>query len=267
MIDDLSLAIITWRNFEKLELTLKSYQEGGLFDVIKDCILVSQETSEAERNIAKRYGLRLLENPTNLGIEGAWRCALENIKSSYCLVLENDCPLIESKVTTFIELNSAKEMLENGTADVVRLRSRRAPGAKFYNIEKYSRYYEIEPTSADWTMKLIKKLRRSLRPLKATRLSGSSVYALSQPEKRHKRIKRIPNDTFLVPSSILNWTNQSVMINKDFMVDTLLERVKTHPSSRALNGFQDIERALNSRWWRRRNFTIAVSSGLFSHME
>lgn len=267
MINDLSLAIITWRNFEKLELTLKSYKEGGLFDAIEDCILVSQETSDAERNIAIKYGLRLVENSKNLGIEGAWRCALNNIKSNYCLVLENDCPLIERKVTTQQELMFAKGLLQNGKADVVRLRSRSEPGAKFYNIEKYSRYFEIEPTPSDRKTRLTKKLRRYLRPFKAKRLSGSSVYALSQPEKRHKRIKRIQKNTYLVPSSILNWTNQSVMINKDFMVNTLLERVKTHPSSRALNGFQDIERSLNSRWWRRSNFTIAVTSGLFTHMD
>ncbi|NRP59762.1 glycosyltransferase family 2 protein [Marinobacterium sp. xm-d-564] len=267
MINDLSLAIITWRNFEKLELTLKSYQEGGLFDAVSDCILVSQETSDAERNIASQYGLRLVENPKNLGIEGAWRCALNNIKNNYCLVLENDCPLVESKATTLQELIFAKDLLENGTADVVRLRSRKAPGAKFYNIEKYSRYFEIEPTSSDRKTILVKQLRKYLRPFKAKRLSGSSVYALSHPEKRHKRIKRVQNNTYLVPSSILNWTNQSVMIHKDFMVDTLLERVKTHPSSRALNGFQDIERSLNSRWWRRSNFTIAVTPGLFTHLD
>lgn len=267
MINDLSLAIITWRNFEKLELTLKSYQDGGLFDAISDCILVSQETSEAERSIAKQYGLRLVENPKNLGIEGAWRCALSNIKNNFCLVLENDCPLIESREATFKELNCAKELLKSGTADVVRLRSRKAPGAKFYNIEKYSRYYETDLKSSDLKTKLTKQLRRCLRPFKAKRLSGSSVYALNQPEKYHKRIKKIQNNTYLVPSSILNWTNQSVMINKDFMMDTLLERVKTHPSSRALNGFQDIERSLNSRWWRRSNFWIAVTSGLFTHMD
>lgn len=267
MINDLSLAIITWRNFEKLELTLKSYEAGGLFDVVTDCILVSQETSEAERKIAKQYGLRLVENTKNLGIEGAWRCALDNINNNYCLMLENDCPLIESKGKTFEELKNAKNLLENGTSDVVRLRSRRVPGAKFYNVEKYARYFEIETNGSGWTTKLVRQLRRILRPMKAKRLSGSSVYALSRPEKRHRQIRRVANNTYLVPSSILNWTNQSVMINKQFMINTLLERVKTYPSSRALNGFQDIERSLNSRWWRRCNFTIAVTYGLFSHMD
>jgi glycosyltransferase involved in cell wall biosynthesis len=228
---------------------------------------VSQETSEAERKIAKQYGLRLVENSENLGIEGAWRCALDNINNNYCLVLENDCPLIETKDTTFEELKRAKNLLENGTAQVVRLRSRRVPGAKFYNVEKYSRYFEVEAKVSGWRTKLVKQLRRTLRPMKAKRLSGSSVYALSRPEYRHKQIRRVTNNTYLVPSSILNWTNQSVMINRKFMVDTLLARVKTHPSSRALNGFQDIERSLNSRWWRKSNFTIAVTSGLFSHMD
>ena len=267
MINNLSLVIITWKNADKLELTLQSFLDGGLLEMVDDCILVSQETTNKERQIAKKFGLSIIEHETNLGIEGAWRSGLQHAKHAYCLMMENDCPLIESPHTTYEQLINAVSLLETGKANMVRLRSMKKPGAKFYNIEKYSRYFEAKDKHYRFLDKVILFLRRMLRSSKAKRLSGSSVYAIKNPQNRHRNIQKIENNTYLVPSSILNWTNQSVMIEKQFMVDTLLARVSEYPSSRALNGFQDIERSLNSRWWRKQNYMIAVTPGLFTHLE
>ena len=267
MINNLSLIIITWKNPDKLTQTLQSFEEQSLFSLIDDCLLVSQETTDIERRLARKHGLSIVEHKENIGIEGAWRSGLEHAKHNYCLVMENDCPLIEEFETTSEQLSHAITLLSSNRAQVVRLRSRRKPGAKFYNVEKYSRYFTVEGSKCSWLQQAILALRRIIRPYKAKRLIGSSIYAIKNPQERHHSITRIQDDTFLVSSAELNWTNQSVMINKQFMTETLLSRVASHPSSRALNGFQDIERALNCKWWRQQRYVIAVTQGLFTHLE
>jgi len=251
-----ALCILSWKSHKILDKTLKTYAENNLFDFFDEVVVFLQEATQDDIAIAKKYNLSYLVTKKNIGIDGAWRKILTALKSQFVLMLEDDCPLIENNNAIKVQLKIAEELLKTNRVNIVRLRSIEYPGDKFNTIDKY-RYYFCN--SLGW-------IKRIFRPLKAARLIGSAIYSISNPDEKHpNEIKRHNQHCYITNSSHLNWTNQSVMFNKNFVLHVLLERVRTHPSSRTLNGFQDIERALNCSWWRKSKFPIAVCTGLFTH--
>ena len=261
-----ALCILSWKNYDKLITSLDSYQAGGLFGHFDEHMIFFQEIGEKERAIAARYGLQSGGSKRNLGIANGWRTALESLNSDLVLMLEQDCPLIEPSETLQNELNLAVEALSQKQVDVFRLRSVQHPGSKFYNIEKYSRYFPVPGEQSGTAQTLLAHIRRIFRPGKARRLLGSAVYCGQEAIVRHPEIKSPKPGFHVVSSANLNWTNQSVMFNRRWMLDVLLSRVETHPSNRTINGFQDIEMALNCPWWREQDFKIGISKGVFTHL-
>ena len=251
-----AVCILSWRSPEILEKTLETYKKNKLFDFFDEKLILFQEITQEDINVATKYGIPYLSTEKNIGIEAGWRKILEHVQSDYVLMLENDCPVIEPSTVIATQLNTAIELLSKDIADIVRLRSITAPGEKFDTINKYKSYYCNNCCF----------IKRLLRPFKARRLIGSAIYSISNPDKKHPHeLKKYNSHCYITNSAHLNWTNQSVIFNKRFVLHTLLNRVQTHPSNRLLNGFQDIERALNCQWWRKSKFPIGVCSGIFTH--
>lgn len=251
-----AIAILSWKSTEILEKTILSYTKENLFSFFDEKIILLQEATQEDISIAKKYNIPYISTESNIGIEGAWRMILETVKSEQILILENDCPLIEKKSEIKKQLKTALDLLSKNIVNVVRLRSIKNPGEKFETTKKYKSYYQTA----------LGVFKRFLRPIKSKKLIGSSIYVINNPEILHSHeIKKYNDHCFLTNSSYISWTNQSVLFNKNFVLNTLLNRVKTYPSSRTVNGFQDIERALNCKWWRKNKFPIAVCKGLFTH--
>ena len=261
---ELGLCILSWRNRDKLRTSLESYRANGLFELFGEIRILFQAAEDEDYTIAREFGLEAIGLEQNIGIAGAWEYLLRQMKSHYVVFMENDCPLVEGPETVERELRQGLELLQSWQVDVYRLRSRTQPGSKFYNCEKYRRYYPVAEDSA--MQRMLLGLRRLLRPGKAKRLLGSAPYCVKNADRVHPQIRRLENGVYIVPSAHLNWTNQSVMFEREWMLDVLLERVKTHPSNRSINGFQDIEMALNCPWWRQQGFRIGLGEGLFTHL-
>jgi len=112
---------------------------------------------------------------------------------------------------------------------------------------------------------IIKYIKRVLRPSKANRVAGYSLYFEKEPERIFPEfIEKIENELFGVNSYIMTWTNQSVLLKRKFYGD-LLEFAYKNPSLRTSNGFQDLEKPLNCNCWRDKNFKIGVGEGIFTH--
>ena len=152
----------------------------------------------------------------------------------------------------------AEKLLAENIVDIFRLRHRWGPGENFDILDKYKKFYNDSS--------LFGKMKRILRPKKASRIVGAAIYAHNRPEVVHPNIfTRYNQHTYIISSKYLNWTNQSVMFNKQLLLETLLPYVNAHPSSRNVNGLQDIEKSLNCNWWRKQNYQIGVGLGLFTH--
>ena len=251
------LGVLAWRRLDRLAANLEGYREAEMLDLFGERTIFFQEVSPEGRSLAQRFGFETAGSEANLGILGGFKGLAGAMASDVLLLLEDDLPLVEGPDEVRRQLDEATRLLLDGRVQAVRLRSRRAPGEKFDLPGKHLRYHGPGAVPA---------LRRALRPGKARRLAGGSVYVREKADRAHRGlIDRTDEGTYLVSAACLPWSNQSVMVRRDFFLSRIVAQAEANPSRRRVNGFPDIEKEWNAPRWRRSGWTVAVPDGLFTH--
>lgn len=260
----MGLGILSWHGYETLAASLATYPEVGFLDLFDERVIFFPEITDEGRDVAHRFGFKATGQPANNGIMDGFRGLARSMATDTVLLLENDCPLIESVHEAARQIAMARVLIENGTAQVARMRSRRDPGEAFDTADKYRRLYPGADASA--VDKAKAAVLRTLRPGKAHRLIGTSVYLEDSPaEKFAGVIEDVGNETYLAPTAVVTWTNQSIMIDRAFFLNTIIARAEAVEGRRTVNGFKNLEIELNDNWWRTRPWKIALPPGLFTH--
>ena len=207
---------------------------------------------------AQKYPVRIVTHPENLGIAGGMEAVATNLKTDFVLLLENDCPLIESRAEAARQITKGCQLIEQGEAISVIYKHRSQPGKPFGADVKYLRYFGSG---------LVPWLRRTLRPFKARRLTGKSMYVEDNPAQRHpKYVKEAGGGFYLMSCAVTPWTNLGIMIKREVFLDTIMSYVNSAPTKRRINGFRNLEIELNNGpFWRRSGWYMGSSPGLFTH--
>ena len=251
-----ALGVLAWRDLGGLAANLDGYAAAGLPGLFAERVIFFQEIGEDARALAARHGYRAEGAPENVGILGGFTALAGALTAETVLLLEDDLPLVEDGAEAVRQIDAATALLLDERAQVVRLRSRRLPGDKFDLPGKYARYHGEG---------MLAPLRRALRPAKAKRLAGGAVYVRDKADRAHRGlIDRTDDGAYLVSAACLPWTNQSVMVRRDFFLDRICAHAAANPSRRRVNGHPDIEREWNAKAWRRSGWTVAVPEGLFT---
>jgi hypothetical protein len=253
----LGLGVLSWRGYDSLRASLESYQREDLFSLFDEALLFLPEMTADGLALANAFELPYEGARANLGILGGFKALASAMSADVLLLLENDCPLIEPRAEAARQLDLARRVVWDGEAVVFRMRHVAHPGQKFATLEKYRRYHGEGRLPA---------LRRRLRPGKARRLAGTAVYAEAEPEAKFPElISRKPEGWLSVSAACLPWTNQSVLVRRDFYLGTIIAEAEAHPSGRTVNGFPDVEKEWNRPRWRESGWRIGVDRGLFTH--
>lgn len=264
----IGLATLSWKASATIEHTLKTYTaEPDFLAFFDQATAYFQEISAQDKAVADQAGMAYAGNDRNTGIIGGFEAALRAVDCDYVVMLENDCPLIESAESAKRQLTSAVQDMVALNIPVCRFRHRIHFGEGFCDGIKFRQYHTPIDERASAHEHLVRLVRRGLRPMKASQMQGRAVYFESHPEQQFpKAWRRSPSGHFVSDSWYLNWTNQSILVNRRWCLDVLLPWVKAHPSPRQVNGFADIEKELNCLWWRRQHIPIMVAEpGLFTH--
>ena len=251
----LSVGVLSYRAPETLARTMESYKEGGLAECADECCVFFNAMTQTDEEQCAHYGWRCAGSPENLGLLGGMDALARTMTGDYLLMLQNDCPLVAAAATTRRYLDEAVSLIAAGKADIVRCRSRNFPGQGFADAKKFALYH-----GKGWRP----ALRRLFRPAKARRMIGRAPYAIPDADRRFPEFITREQDFLIVDSSVINFTDQPFLISRQLML-ALLDWAKEHPKKRTLNGFQVMEINLNTSWWRRRHFKVAVGEGLFTH--
>ena len=251
------LGVLAWRDTDALAANLAGYVAVGLPDLFAERVVFFREVTDEKRAVAARHGFRAEGASGNLGVLGGRRAMAETLSTDLVLLLEDDLPLVEGADEVRRQVALATDHLLSGRAQVVRLRSRREPGAAFGLPDAYRRYHGEGALPA---------LRRTLRPGKAKRLVGGAPYVRDKADRAHRGlIDRADDGTYLVSAACLPWTNQAVMLRRD----VFLERVAAHAGAgsgrRRADGRLGTGKAWNAHRWQRSGWTVAVPEGLFTH--
>ena len=263
----ISVGILSFKAYKTIENTLQQYSDMNFFSIFQEAKVFFQTFCEKDKEIAEKFNIDYEKREDNIGIQGGVEWIIKTLKSDYVLFLENDFHLLYDLNKTFTILEKSLKLIQSGKIDMMRLRSRFIVGEQFEDVRKYTRYFKpqkIHPNFIDF-----EKIHRTipflkyLRPLKAKRMSVRSLFIEQYPENICNQIKR-EDDYFTVDSSVLNWTNAPTLISRELFLK-LIDYANKHPSSRTVYGFQDLEKPLNCRWWRKQHFKIGVGDGILTH--
>ena len=252
-----SIGILSWNGYDSLQNSLESYKKNGLSKLTNHKFICLPEYRKEGIEIAKSYGYEPILIKQNLGILGGFKVLAEKMSSGPILLLENDLPLIENDSETYNQISQSIDYLSQKKIIQVRLRSRSNPGEPFEGIKKYNNF---------WSDSLLSILKRKLRPIKAKKLIGTSIYALEYPNLRHpKYVTKLSNGFYSVESNVLNWANLAILVDKADFLNIIIKRAMSVQSTKNVNGFKNIEIELNNLWWRQQKFKIVVAPGIFTH--
>lgn len=258
------MGLLSWKAHRTLENTLKTYAEERLFSLFDETRVLFQEASADVIRVADRYGIQADGTDKNTGIYGGVKRLLEGLGTNYVLLLENDCPLIEGHAEASRQLSAPlQDAVER---QIPAFRFLLHPGEGFATRRKFLRYYADRVAEGAEQEYWLPKVRRLLRPAKASRLKGIAAYASDRPEAVFPEVfERTDRGLLLTSSAFLNWTNQAVLVDRRLMLEEILPYVDRHPSHRVVNGFSDIGKEINCAWWRQQRFPIGLVDGLFTH--
>ncbi len=254
------LGILSWHGAASLAQALASYGREDFFSLFDDAMIFLPDPDADVLDVAGQYPLRIETHPKNAGILAGMEEIAKRMDTDYIFFTENDTPLVESRPEAKRQIEKALALLHTKQAIMARMRSVKNYGETFDIIDKYRRYFP-EPDT------LHARLRRTFRPLKAKRLCGAAIYGTAQPAERFpKYIKACGDGFYLVDTQVLAWTNQSIIIGRDFFLNTILPYCKSVPFKRGINGFRSIEIELNtSKFWTHSGWKIACGPGLLTH--
>jgi len=222
----MTLAMLSWGAHRTLINTLESYRTFGISG--SENIIWFQEITKEDKRIADKYGFKYYGSDRNIGIAQAYKELVTKATEDTFLFLENDWMALESGD----RLKLGLELLYSHTADVVRYRHRRYPGAPLWT-------YQYKGSEME-------KLTHLL----------DCVHWVDDPHIYfHSFIKRADNGFYLASSQQANWTNNPTMFKTDFLINNILPRI----------GNRDIEVDMQ-QWWEQQDFTVAQDNvGIFTH--
>ena len=253
-----SIGILSWKGYDSLYNSLKSYEKYGLNSLTKSKFLCLPEYSSRGLELAKKFDYKPILFEKNIGILNGFKNLVLNMADGPVLLLENDLLLVENSKITLALLKQSVEHLYKYNAAQVRLRSIKDPGEPFHSINKYNNY---------WGNGTLKKVKRLLRPNKAKKLIGTGIYIEKDPHlKFPKYISKLENNSYLISSEIMNWSNLAIMVDKNFFLKVIVKEAEITDSAKKINGFKNIEIELNKKWWREKRWNLIITNGLFKHL-
>jgi len=264
-----SVGVLSFGALQTISRALQAHRQSGLIECAGEFFVHFNAIIPDDRKIAEEAGVGYSGTAENLGIYGGFRAIAERAKNPYVLILENDIvPLPGARLRECLE-SCVSDMIQHNIKSFC-LRSRREPGegapyAKY--IKTFGLSEPISPSLAPKKAAPFSQLRMFLEHGGIDKFRAASLFCERDPEKVQKdAVRKLPSGNYLTDSRYRNWSNQAVLVQRQYFVDVVCRRVEEHPDPRLVNGHQDIERALNRRWWRRRRDPMGhAADGVFTH--
>jgi len=272
-----SIGLLSWKAHQTLRKTLESYRRARLAGCADEFKVFFNEISDADRELAKEFGVTAVGDERNLGIWGGMDACAKALDGDVILLLQNDCPVVASPEETARTLKAGVGLIRSGKADMIRLRHRfnQGDGISFRRFYGFWPVRELDPrANAYFDAKVPadaakdtwrRRLARFFRPFAARRRVIAAIHLEAHPETVYPRWIAREGDFYLVDSEIVNFSEQPLLISKKLYLE-LSDWCRAHPRHRKINGAPVMEHALNSAWWRNRHFRIGFcDEGVFTH--
>ena len=263
------LGILSWKSNRTLRASLETHRAAGLLDLFDDALIFFQEIGDEDRALAAEFGLRAEGAEENLGIMGGMKRIAELLRTDYVLHLENDMLTTADSATLRRQLAAAVTNMESGAVKYTWLAWRLQGETDKNKFKKYVRFHPSPALGVEDS--LLKKIRRTLRPVRAERAIRDAVL-LGEGERFPHLVRQIEHGYYAVDTRATRWSNLVPFYPPKWFLQELIPWAEAHPSSRPVNGKSDLEADINRkwwqslRWWRTREWRVGISrQELFVH--
>ncbi len=243
-----SAGVLSFGALRTTSRALSAHRESGLIDCVGEFFVHFNAITSDDKGVAEEAGVRYTGTAENLGIYGGFRAIAERAKNPYVLILENDVvPLPGARVRQCLDA-CVSDMMEHDIKSFC-LRSRHEPGEGVPYAKYIKTFGLLEPIARSLDPKRaapFSQLRMFLEHGSIDKFRAASLFCERDPETVQKHaVRKLPSGNYLTDSRYRNWSNQAVLVERQYFFDVVCRRVDEHPDPRLVNGHQDIERALN----------------------
>lgn len=275
MNNTIGIGVLSWKAHETLIKSLDSYHNNGFLSLFDQKIIYFSDMCEGDKSIASRYGWNYTGG-SNAGIAAGMKHLAEQMDTDYILLLQNDNPIIEDEDFAKKHIIEAVKMMNEGHADLARMRHRWKVGEGFADVVKYLRYFKPHHIASEFDCQehccdmadfdvLGRMFNRTFKPHNMDRFKGRSVFIEENPEEIHSDFIKKQGNFYVIDSAAIDFTDQCLLISKKLWLDVFIPFVEANPSCRKPNGFQAPETCINGSWWRNKHFKVLQGRGLFTH--
>lgn len=259
-IPDVTFGILTHstREMRTLKDTLQTYEASGLLALAKEVIVfVNQRDARIDgvlKPYAERHGkrLRIMGDKHNHGLTHALDWMAGNATEEHLLFLEKDFQLVEPVECVREQLASGVKLIREGTAHVVRYRSRDRPGRP------------------NWAELMFKGKEDAVFKGQLN-LFCNHYYWIPHPEERWPdhiwRCQDEPSVFYCSKAKYCNWTNNPTLLAtawwKTEYVKNRFQKWTRHDPYDHLEMYMNWEPGS----WNDEPFVVAQGDGLFKHVD
>jgi len=248
----LCIAILSMSRLKKLNKSLKSYKENGLLDMADEKIIYFNKITNKDKEIAKKYGFKVLGDTKNIGVGKALIKLFEASTSKYIIFLENDWELIEDTNITKNVIETSITLLDENKVHYILYRHNKNPGKPFYIKHVINTFIKsngviTEEIKSNW--EIVRKVCRCHWFRNSVNFNNG-LNAIVKP------IKEYPG-WYTSTNKYCSYTNNPYICNRVWWLNHLKNQNNVEGRGSEVN--------VQKHWYHKMDFKVGLNNGLFRH--
>ena len=253
-LENIGVAMLSHGRRDKLEKSLKSYEENGLTDMVGDNFIffngVANDDIGLIENDYKKFEWG--GHPNNLGIGWGMTSAIDEVQTEYVLFLENDFELQSDKKDIYLQLEMGYRNIKEGKVDIV----------------KYRKLDDYINTSNETMLWDIRKGRQGVD--EGAMYIGFTVeenYGYDNPDICKKVDESSNKVLWSMPCKNAGWSNNPFLCRKEWFLEiaTAIGFDLSQPQRPSNQRNPDFEEQIGIKYWPEQNYKVGILPGLFTH--
>jgi len=268
-LEDIGVVVLSHGRKDKLEKSLKSYEENGLTDMVGDNFIFFNEVSSDD--------ISLIENdykkfewgghPINCGIGWGMVKGITQCNTQYVLFLENDFELATNNNDIYKQLELGLRNLETNEIDIIKYRQVK----DYINTSNEARHWagEVDFTGNKRESSINKWYNGREGCAKKNWWIGFAVeedFGYDNQDICEKIDQEDEVVLWRMPCQYANWSNNPFLCRKEWFLEMAFKLGFTEMTSPPNSRSPDFEEQVEvNGWWQKQDYKVGILPGLFIH--
>ena len=257
-LEEIGVVVLSHGRRDKLEKSLKSYEENGLIDMVGDNFIFFNEVANDDISLIE-HTYKKFEwggHPVNCGIGWGMVKGIEDCGTKYVLFLENDFELASDKNDIYRQLELGYRNLEKDKIDIIKYRQVK----DYMHTANEAKHWEHDVEAGSYPRTRCKEKNWWI---------GCAVeenFGYNHPDICEKIDEEEESVLWCMSSQYANWSNNPFLCKKEWFLDLAAKigfKEMIAPSNSRSPDFE--EQMDTNGWWQKQDYRVGILPGLFIH--